>query len=63
MSSDLYWFVISPISAVFTVAIAFAFADGIWRLLLLGIAVVEALPLLLLLLGYALSSVVADDVH
>jgi hypothetical protein len=63
MGSDLYWFVISPISSVVTAAIAFAFADGIWRLPLLGIAVVEALPLLLLLLGYALTSVVADDVH
>lgn len=62
MDSSTYWFVISPLGAVVTVIIAFTLADGIWRWYLLGVAVTEALPLVLLGGWLALLSFLSDDV-
>jgi hypothetical protein len=61
MASDTYWFVISPLSAVATVYVA-TLTDGILRWILLGIAVVEAMPLVLLVAGFVVLTVLTDDV-
>jgi hypothetical protein len=61
MASDLYWFVLSPLSAVGTVYVA-ALTDGVLRWILLGIAVLEAMPLVLLVAGFVVLTVLTDDV-
>lgn len=61
MESGTYWFVISPISSVVTAIIAFTYFDGMARLLLLGSAVIGALPLLLLVGSLVIMSIFADD--
>jgi hypothetical protein len=61
MASDTYWFVLSPLSAVGTVYVA-ALTDGVLRWILLGIAVLEAMPLVLLVAGFVVLTVLTDDV-
>lgn len=61
MASDMYWFVLSPLSAVGTVYVA-TLTDGLLRWILLGIAVLETLPLVLLVAGFVVLAVLADDI-